>query len=254
MNYWANKDENRMKARLHTEDMETRYLDQIMHSANNTVQYPNMIYTGYDRTTLAVMNPFIAVDELDSVSAAYKFKQGKTCILNFASFIYPGGKFIEGSSAQEECLCHESFLYNVLSRYTDYYQTNRNCYNRALYQDRALYSPDIIFEHNGEPQKFDVLTCAAPNFRSAHKYGVSYQVNNMALKSRIKFIFGILAKQNVETAILGAFGCGVFKQNPYIVANMFKEYIDIGYNTCKNIIYPIPGGPNYQAFKEVFEK
>lgn len=253
MNYWANKDENRMKARLHTEDMENRYYDQIMHSANNTMQYPNMIYTGYDYITPAVMNPFIIVDETDSVSAAFKYQYGKTCILNFASFTNPGGKFMEGSSAQEESLCHESFLYNVLGRYKEYYHANTYCKNRNLYSDRALYSPDIIFEHNGEAKMFDVLTCAAPNFRAAQKQGVSFQMNNMALQSRIRFIFGILAKQNVDTIILGAFGCGVFKQNPYVVANTFKKSIDTGYNSCKNVIFPIPGGPNYQAFKEVFE-
>ena len=60
---------------------------------------------------------------------------------------------MEGSSAQEESLCHESFLYNVLSRYKEYYHANTYCKNRNLYSDRALYSPDIIFEHNAEAKE-----------------------------------------------------------------------------------------------------
>ena len=40
----------------------------------------------------------------------------KIAVLNFASFKNPGGMFYNGSSAQEESLCHESFLYNVLKK------------------------------------------------------------------------------------------------------------------------------------------
>lgn len=257
MNYWAHKDENKAKAIAHANEMVIKYFDQIAFSANNTIVYPdeNAIYKGYNNSCPIITNPNIYIDETDSVSAAFKYNLGRTCILNFASYTNPGGKFIEGSSAQEESLCHESFLYNVLMKHTDFYTTNMNRKNRSLYSNRALYSPCIIFEHNNMVSAFDVITCAAPNFGAASRYhGVNFNDNDLAMESRINFIFDILKDQNIETAILGAYGCGVFKQNPFVVARLFKKAIETGHNTCKNLIFPIPGGNNYYAFKQVFEK
>ena len=55
-------------------------------------------------------------------------------------------KFLEGSSAQEESLCTQKLLYNVLKEFQDsYYDINKKCLNRALYLDKALYTPDIEF-------------------------------------------------------------------------------------------------------------
>lgn len=46
--------------------------------------------------------PNITVEPLDTVSAVFLHQQGKTAVLNFASYQKPGGGFLEGSSAQEE--------------------------------------------------------------------------------------------------------------------------------------------------------
>lgn len=98
-----------------------------------------------DTETTETAKPVIIVDKLDSVKSAIQHRDGKTAVLNFASYKNPGGKFMEGSSAQEECLCHASTLYNVLKQFPVYYQWNRVHNNRALYTNRALYSEDVIF-------------------------------------------------------------------------------------------------------------
>ena len=79
---------------------------------------------------------FIAETENVTISSAYKIektkvivsgkrsleaaetyaKQGKkVCVLNFASATNPGGGVVNGSSAQEECICRCTMLYPCLN-------------------------------------------------------------------------------------------------------------------------------------------
>ena len=91
----------------------------------------------------------VIIAPTDTVSAIFQYtseQDGKIAALNFASYKHPGGMFIKGSSAQEESLCHASFLYNVLKEFEDsYYKENRKNLNRSLYTNKALYSPNIKF-------------------------------------------------------------------------------------------------------------
>ena len=178
-------------------------------------------------------------------------------MLNFASYKNPGGMFINGSKAQEECLCHASYLYNVLSQFTDkFYKWNNENKNRALYFNRALYSPGILFFDGVEDFYCDVITCAAPNKSAAQQYGkVSVQENTDVLKSRIKFVLDIAADNQVDTLILGAFGCGVFGQDAEEVAGIFKEYLSNSYGCFNKVVFAVPDDytNNLSAFRKVFK-
>lgn len=257
-NYFQQKYENMKKAKRHTEEMNRIFPDSIKNSIMNTRQYMESdSFIGYGSTGKAL--PYI-VDKMDSVSAALEYAgQGyKVCILNFASFKEPGGKFLEGSIAQEECLCHESTLYNVLSdkRFQDsYYSPNHKALNRALYKNRALYSPNIAITRDDDNIVFcDVLTCAAPNYKAANKYqNVSKEENTKVLRSRIRFILDIMAKEGVQVPILGAFGCGVFGQDAYEVAKIFKSCLDDCDYPFKKVSFAVIPGPNADAFEQVID-
>jgi uncharacterized protein (TIGR02452 family) len=60
-----------------------------------------------------------------------------------------------------------------------------------------------------------------------------------------------MLENQVDTAILGAFGCGVFAQNPYEVATIFKE--ELHNIPIPKVVFAIPGGKNLEAFRNVFE-
>ena len=250
--YWVDKNARAKKAKEHTSDMEKRFSDKIKKAVDETVCYgnENVVDTSCENVPKSI------VEDIDSVGAIIKYKAGKTAVLNFASFKNPGGMFINGSQAQEECLCHESFLYNVLKEKKDYYDYNNEHKNKALYINRALYTPDVIFEHEGITKVCDVITCAAPNRSTFIKYNSKPEdekLNYNTLKDRINFIKRIAEMQNAETLILGAFGCGVFAQDAKTVATLFKEAFAT--SNVKTIIYAVPSGrddKNYKAFKEVF--
>jgi uncharacterized protein (TIGR02452 family) len=257
-NYWNNKEELSKKAFVHTCKMAEKYSNEIKASVAATKIYDDSIYNKpYD------INPNIKhkvrIMDTDSVSAIEYQSSGKTAVLNFADYTLAGGLFLKGSSAQEESLCHESFLYNVLSQFPDYYKENKKTCNYGLYSNRAIYTPDIIFK---DIYKCDVITCAAPNLNAIKyrcktskdlEFYAKYKTfNKAAMYDRIKFVYDIAAINKVDTLILGAWGCGVFGQNPTQVAHFFRRPLVEKKVGVKNIIFAIPTGENYDAFIEVF--
>jgi uncharacterized protein (TIGR02452 family) len=124
--------------------------------------------------------------------------------------------------------------------------------NNYLYTNAALYSKDILFMRNGVTKSVDVITCAAPNWSRAKKLGASYTDNCHTLRDRIEFVLQIAANNEVDTLILGAWGCGVFGQDAKVVAEYFQNTIE-NYPFFKNIIFAVPKGYNLDAFKNVFD-
>lgn len=253
--YWNDKEKRAEQAKRHTKMMEEQYSNEINKSARDTMYYlPE--FECNKRTSKRTTG--ITIDDIDSVSAVFRYSEtgSKLAVLNFSSYKNPGGMFLNGSKAQEECLCHESFLYNVLSRKQDFYEWNNKHKNRALYMNRALYSPNIMFFKNGERVSCDVITCAAPNKSTAQKYqNVSNEENTKVLRLRIKFVLDIAKDNGVDVLILGAYGCGVFGQDAKEVAGIFKEYLETTHANCfERVIFAIPSGRigNLEEFKTVW--
>ncbi len=203
-------------------------------------------------------------------SAAQKnLRYGKTAVLNFANPQYPGGGASKGAVAQEECLCRCSNLYLCLSApniFEDYYFYHKK-YTNHLFSDRLIYTKDVVvFKDESEVPALlsrdewffvDVITCAAP-------YIAKIDIDNASLKSlfksRIKNIFEAAIDNGVEVIILGAFGCGAFKNPPEVVAEAFHEVIDEnGYaDNFKKIVFAIKcssnNTKNFDVFQEEFSR
>lgn len=258
--YFKNKQARKEQAEKHTLEMVKNYSDLIMVCAIESQVYtisfdPKILYKGPDGNN----TEFSLIDKDSVASIIERPLNERVAVLNFASYKNPGGKFIEGSNAQEESLCHASFLYNVLASCSVYYEWNNKHKNRGLYENRAIYSPDILFQKGKDKRDCDVITCAAPNITPSRKYnwGVSDEENTEVLKSRIKFVLDIAADQKVETLILGAFGCGVFGQDAEEVANIFMDYLTTTHKMFKKVIFAIPKGfhtENYDKFEKVFKE
>ena len=169
----------------------------------------------------------------------------KIAVLNFASATKPGGGVINGSSAQEESLCRCSTLYPTLDRrflWQSYYDVNRAA-GDVLHTDACIYSPGIVICKTDEnfpermPQEdwvtVDVISCAAPNLRNtpANLYnpenGQAVSILPADLQrlheQRARAILAVAADNGVDILVLGAFGCGAFRNDPRVVAKAYAN-------------------------------
>ena len=241
-----------LRAKRHTQDMSTQYKYVIDKLSRDTIEY----YPAF--TCTKILNPVnteFCLVATDSVTAIMNNRCDRMAVLNFASFKNPGGGFLNGSVAQEECLCHESMLYNVLATKTDYYKRNLEDLAGSLYRNRALFTPDVVFKRGNDEVLCGVITCAAPNKRAANHKGSTNTQNSLALESRMRFIFDIAKDNNVSTLILGAYGCGVFGQNGDEVAHLFHSILMEPLYTCfDKIVFAVPDerSSNYKAFAKEF--
>lgn len=257
--FWVDRNLRKEAAIQHTKDMEEQFRDRIVYSRENTKLYD--VDWKYLPAARGQHIPSLEVVNTDSVSAIFRYAEAgkKTAVLNLANYKKVGGMFIQGSrSKEEECLCHDSYLYNVLTVFPEYYEWNRQHTNRSLYLNRALYSPDVYFFQDGNKVLCDVITCAAPNRETALKYHrVSNEENLDAVTSRIHFILEIAETQKVDTLILGAFGADVLGQKGMEVAKIFRDILRKNGWSFQKVIFAIPDYRrygNYTKFRKVIKE
>lgn len=207
-----------------------------------------------------------------SFEAAIGYARGtdKVAVLNFASATTPGGGVESGSRAQEESLCRVSTLFQCLS--TDemeakFYTPHINAHN-SLHNDDIIYTPDVVvlkddnYQMLEQPYKLDIITCAAPNLRehpsNRYNFGegkrqiVSPEELQAIHEKRGRKIISVAAQHGVDVLILGAFGCGAFRNDPAVVAKAYKNILPEFLHYFKEIefaVYCGPTGPDRNYFE-----
>lgn len=197
----------------------------------------------------------------------------KVAVLNFASSTNPGGGVTRGASAQEECLCRVSTLYPCLNdkRMWDVFYTPHRKAKNALHNDDIIYTKDVIVFKDDDlqpldkPFTVDVISSAAPTLReeTTNRYnpsdGEHVDVTPEELlalhEKRGRLILEAAAANGAEVLILGAFGCGAFKNDPAVVAqayaNILPEYLRY-FRTIEFGIYCRPKSTkNFDAFNTI---
>ena len=151
----------------------------------------------------------------------------RTVALNFASAKNPGGGFLSGSEAQEESLARSSSLYACLDGRSMYPFHRRH--GDPLYTDYVIYSPAVVVFRNQDgrlletPFSCSFLTAPAPNAGAVlQRDPTRGDELRRALQSRINKVLAVAVAQGYDTIILGAWGCGVFKNDPRDVAAQFQ--------------------------------
>ena len=205
---------------------------------------------------LTMFKDIISVINTDSVSAVVEYsKLGKTCVLNMASYKRPGGGVYNGARAQEECLFRCSNLIHVVP--TSLYPLE---VNEALYTKEAIFFKDKDYEYM-EPVVCDVITIAAINLNENAKYDPVQNITEYRkiTKDKIRLMVSLAAQNGVKNLVLGAWGCGVFNNDPTTMSQYFSEVlVGEGYSVdFDNIVFAIINdhnsvGNNFDIFNNKF--
>jgi uncharacterized protein (TIGR02452 family) len=184
--------------------------------------------------------------------------------LNFASAKNPGGGFSNGSQAQEESLARSSALYASLLQAPEFYHRHRNK-KSCLYSDAMILSPACpIFRNDlGEllerPIAATFITSAAPNAGANAADSPDHAAIPETLHRRAELVLTLAAQHGCSALVLGAWGCGVFRNDPRLVAATFADLLGPGrpWSTrferlVFSIFEPLPAGPCLSAFREQF--
>lgn len=187
---------------------------------------------------------------------------GHLACLNFASAKNPGGGFLGGAQAQEESLARSSALYPCQLTQRTHYDRNR-AHRSVLYLDLAIWSPHVPFFRDDDggwldrPVLASVITCAAPNAGALRQQGTfDAAAVEDTLRRRAAFVLAVAAHHGVERLVLGAWGAGVFGNDPAMVADAFGVLLERDFaNVFREIVFAVmggPGKPNHDAFDKRF--
>jgi uncharacterized protein (TIGR02452 family) len=197
----------------------------------------------------------------ESTLAATRRLGGDLACLVFASARNPGGGFLNGAQAQEESLARGSALYPCLRAAGDFYAYHR-AHAELTYSDRVIYSPAVpVFRDDKgallrEPYPVSFLTAAAPNRAALARSQPEHLPDVPAiLTRRAGRVLAVAAAHGHRRLVLGAWGCGVFGNDPATVAAAFAAALRAG-PWFDEVVFAVldrqPGTPTRAAFAEAF--
>ena len=212
----------------------------------------------YENTNVIVVNE-------DCIEQALKYHMLNPVILNLADDSFPGGSVDVGSGAQEESIFRRTDIYRTLNHQTGFY---------PLKNIDAIYSPlvHIIKNRDGsyKDTTYSISVISVPGIRMPMLVnGHLTEDDRILLEDKIRMILDIGLLHNHGVIVLGAIGCGAWRNPPEDVAMCFKrvlpEYIG-KFDTIAFAVLEVPQSDylvrrnhssgiktNYTIFKEVLE-
>jgi len=167
---------------------------------------------------------------------------------NFASEGCPGGGYLNGAKAQEEIECYQiPGLYPSINKV-----------KYPLEPGTILVTPGLRILRDSETYELlpedrqiglGIVSAAAQNLSKKNEVYDDEQT-----KITLANLFCSVKKSCplTDTLVLGAWGCGVFRNDPKVMAREILDSINQFGGYYQNICIAIPPGPNLREFREVF--
>ncbi|KAK5952882.1 hypothetical protein OHC33_006003 [Knufia fluminis] len=178
---------------------------------------------------------FRVADTLDAATDLHRSSQSRSpkssriAVLNMASPLRPGGGFLNGATSQEESLCMRTTLYPSLKE--EFYR---------LPEVGAIYTPDVLVfrSHDAEAtdlpknERFfvDVITAAMhrmPDVEEDEEGEKAYadDKDRDAAEQKMRAVMRIAKSKGVKKLVLGAWGCGAYRNPVSEIAAAWKRVL-----------------------------
>ena len=223
----------------------------------------------YELPTIADDTPDAVIEVVNETTLAGTKRyvnEGTVTALNFASAKHAGGGFLNGAEAQEESLARASGLYASQMRATDFYRRHHT-QDSYLYSHAMILSPACPVIRDGNdallsvPYPVTFVTCAAPNAGAAadNRPAELEQLPDV-FRERCDLVLALSAWHGTDTLVLGAWGCGVFRNDPEMVAGLFAELLTPGgwwRKRFRRVVFSVfdrmADQARFAAFRDAFE-
>jgi uncharacterized protein (TIGR02452 family) len=143
------------------------------------------------------------------------------------------------------------------------YEHNRRL-STCLYSDYMIYSPGVpVFRDDSgklleSPYKVSFITAPAVNAGAVKRNErENIPLISPTLSARLEKVLWVAAQHQHETLVLGAWGCGVFGNDPGTIAGLFAEALGSGgkfHNCFKLVVYAVydrtPGQEVLSSFQQ----
>ncbi len=185
----------------------------------------------FDKTRIGIVNQ-------DTIDCGFDLiKEGlNPLVINLADDCVPGGCVNYGSGAQEESLFRRTNYWKTLTM--DLY---------PITEEQAIYSPQVcVFrasEQNNwniykKPKYLDFIACPGLKFPNT-KSDMLENDDIKKLEHKIELILQVAHKTSHDSIVLGALGCGAWKNPPEHVAKIFRQVLEKNVGVFKKIVFAI---------------
>jgi uncharacterized protein (TIGR02452 family) len=179
--------------------------------------------------------------------------------LNFASAMNPGGGFLSGARAQEESLARSSALYACLKDAPMY------AFHRArsdpMYTNYCVYSPAVPIFRDDEGELVEPFCCAFITSPAVNAKVVLERDSDRRrevhdeMARRVRTVLAVAAAHGHDALVLGAWGCGVFGNDPETIARLFRDALAGEFERVfRQVVFAIVDGSAEKRFIGPFER
>lgn len=160
----------------------------------------------------------------------------RIAVLNLASDTSPGGGFERGALAQEEALCYRSSLFLSLDKSHYPWTPLQGLYTRdvviirsAISDGHAVLAPAVAAADLPVVSVLSIAAVRRPKLSDT--MGGTRKVfddpeQRVLTKKKMRLALRMAASKGHDSLVLGALGCGAFRNPPQEIADAWKEVLE----------------------------